>query len=299
MTVYGLHVLDDNDWPVIDVTHVRLWDCGVTWRHVNPARNVFDWKPLDDYIATARANGVTNFTYVLGATPAWAARSVALPHYAPWLGPGSNSAPHTMSDWERYVRKAVSRYKGIIQSYQVWNEPQLMDFWGERQFGVLATMTRIAYDIIKDIDPDAKVVAAPVLPRPSSGGMKRGSLYLRALKAKRWPCDVYAAHMYPEIGRSAGRVREFAVQWRAAMSVLDAPTKPKWITEINANLLGGQIDDAQAQDFMHRVDEICEDENIKRCYWYAWGQNDPMVLGIPFRADTQGTRSLSTLIAAN
>ena len=100
-------------------------------------------------------------------------------------------------------------------------------------------MTRIANNAIHAVSPTLKTISGAVLPRPSSGGMARGGKYLTALKARGWPYDICAAHMYPEIGYTPGRVRVFAQDWQAKLTDLAAPTKPKWITEINYNLGGG------------------------------------------------------------
>jgi hypothetical protein len=56
-------------------------------------------------------------------------------------------------------------------------------------------MTSHVQSIVRANDPGAKVVSAPVLPRASSGGMRRAEAYLRALAAYSWPIDVHAAHV--------------------------------------------------------------------------------------------------------
>jgi len=68
---------------------------------------------------------------------------------------------------------------------------------------------------------------------------------------------------------------------------------------VNANLMGSQLTDEEVRDFMQRVDLICNSEKIERCYWYAWGQNDPGVLGIPFNEWSEGTQELSRLRIAD
>ncbi len=300
MTIHGIHVTTpETGWCTAPVQHYRIWDCGVTWRHINTAPNVYDWSRLDMIVDTLIANGATNLTYVLGATPQWHAKDPNLPYYAPWLGPGSNSQPIDNTHWQAFVLAVANRYLGRIGSYQIWNEPQLKDFWGYDSWTALAEMTRIANNAVHSVSSSLKTISGPVLPRASSGGMTRGGKYLSALKAKSWPVDIYSAHMYPEIGYTPGRVREYAEAWQAKLTELGAPAKPKWITEINYNLFGGALSDAAIIDYMTRTDDICKDEGIFKCYWYCWQHSDPMLLGIPFTPTSQGTATLSDLIAAN
>ena len=120
MTKNGVHVLHPHTkWPNIKIESIRLWDCGVTWKDIHISKNVFNFDRLDNIVEIAKTNGVNHITLVLGMTPQWAAREPNSTHYAPWIGAGSNSAPHTMSDWTRYVSEVAKRYKGKINAYQI------------------------------------------------------------------------------------------------------------------------------------------------------------------------------------
>lgn len=292
MTIHGLTTVNPELGTPPAGTHVRLWDCGVTWRHINIAPNVYDWSRLDMIVDGLIAAGVTNISYVMGGTPLWWAKDPNLPHYAPWLGPGSNSAPIDMTHWQAFCIQIATRYLGKISSYELWNEPQLKDFWGYDNWDVLAEMHRIANNAIHGVSASLKTISGCIVTRASSGGFTRGGKWYQALKAKNWPCDIYSAHMYPEIGYTPGRVRTYAEGWNAKLAELNAPSKPKWITEINYNLFGGPLTDAAIEDYMTRTDDICTDEDIFKCYWYAWKHTDPMLLGIPFTDSSQGTQTL-------
>jgi len=286
--IHGLHSLSpDAEQPL---RAVRLWDCGVTWRDLNPSKGEWTWSNLDQAI---RPNH--HYLYVLGATPQWAAKYKTAPHFAPWLGAGSNSPPADLRDWDEYVRRVATRYKGRITAYQIWNEPQLRDFWYPEGYITLGTMTKRAYNIIKEIDPHTKVVAPPILPRPSSGGIKRGTKILSQLKAKGWPVDVYAIHCYPEEGYGAARTSWMISQMKKALTALDAPTKPLWITEINYNLLNGALSLPNQMDLIQGTDIVGMGSRITRCYWYAMDHSDPNLLGVTFSPDSLTTKKLGQL----
>lgn len=280
-----MHILHPTgSWPNISINSIRLWDCGVTWKDVNPARGVFNFNRLDSIIKLAEDMGVKHITLVLGMTPQWAARRPNSHHYAPWLGPGTNSAPHSMSDWTEYVRTVVQRYKGRIHAYQIWNEPQLKDFWDTRNYTILAKMTQLAYKEIKEFDKKADVVAAAILPRPSSGGIKRGLMYWRQLKKFGWPVDVLSIHVYPESGKGPGRYNLFVNRSKRAMTLLRSPIKRLWITETNYNVpLGPTIQDpSQISWLINKTNNVVAKNDIERMYWYGWGHTEAWRFGLDF-----------------
>ena len=118
----------NQDWPA-GITHGRVWDIGATWADIHVAPDTFKWDRLDEVVNKMEASGITHITYVIAATPAWAARDPLAPHNAPWLPRGSNSLPGDPNNsWKPFVFALSDRYKGRIHSYEVWNECQLKDF---------------------------------------------------------------------------------------------------------------------------------------------------------------------------
>lgn len=290
MTKHGIHVIDPVGNPLPFPARLRLWDCGVTWRDLNPAPGKYVWDRLDHIVADGGRP-----LLVLGGTPQWAAANPHVPHFAPWVGEGSNSIPKTSGSWKDFVVEVAYRYRGKLD-YQIWNEPQLPEFFFPyADIKVLAEMTKIAHRVIKDADPNARVAAAPILPRPSSGGIKRGSRYLIALREVGWPVDAYAMHAYPETNKGPSRVKWMVDQTQSALSVLQAPKKPLWVTEINFNLLGGNLPNWKIDPYMKRTDAILSANGVSRAYWYAYGHGSPSILGISFTSGETGLDTLQTL----
>ncbi len=191
----------------------RLWDMGVAWKDVNPAFGVFDWSVLDERVRQAEAAGAKPM-YVLGLTPQWAALN---PNAGdPRWGLGTASAPTSTNIWLMYVREVANRYNGKnghgkIDAFEVWNEANIVTFWdnGDENsadpygMGLLAQMTKIAYDEIKAANPDATVISATTTTRVRGkndffgGPQKRYWYYLEALKAQNYPFDAWGIHSYP------------------------------------------------------------------------------------------------------
>ena len=300
-SLFGMHVfnLEDGVFPTVPVGAIRLWDNETTWSAIEPAKGVFAWAKLDTAVATAEAGGVTDILMVLAGTPAWATSDPSSGGAAGVL-PGAAGAPANLQDWDDWVRAVVTRYKGRITSYQPWNEANLSTFFtGSPQ--VMAQMTKRAYDIIKSIDPAAKVVAPSTGTRLGGPFKKFYPAYLRELKALGWPVDVWAAHTYPA---SLGTPVDRALLARTYLSVLraeGAPDLPIWDTENNFGLAGPgptnpdqDITDARAADWTARTYLDALRLGISRVYWYAWGPENDLV-GIQMYAGTPAATAYQTL----
>lgn len=245
---------------------VRLWDCGVTWRDIHKGPDNYDWSRLD-YLVNLYSD--RKILYVFASTPQWLSSNPNQGHFAPWLGPGSNSLPKDIEEWNKFVWNVATRYKGKIHAYQIWNEPQLVDFmypWNFRSINKLAKITVRANRTIKSIDSQAIVLSAAVLPRPSSGGMKRASRYLKSLKRNGWPVDAIACHIYPEINTRANRWSILLEEVKTEVNRLGGPSKI-WVTETNYNLLGPIIPDHVAKGLI--VQTYAKSNGIP-VFWYGW-----------------------------
>lgn len=261
---------------------VRLWDCGVTWKDIHLGPDKYDWSRLD-YLVNLYSD--RKILYVICATPRWLAKDPNAPHYAPWLGPGTNSLPHNIEEWNKFVWNLATRYKGRIHAYEIWNEPQLADFmypYTIPNINLLANMTKRAYSTIKSIDKSAFVVSASVLPRLSSGGMKRAAKYLRALRLRKWPVDRVSCHIYPEVGKGAKAWAAYLLDVQSSVKHFGGPPLI-WVTETNYNLLGPVINDGEAEKLIKDTYLYAGKHPI---FWYGWDKTD-VLGGLNIKQGTQ------------
>src|SRR5205814_7935433 len=65
-----------------------------------------------------------------------------------------------------YVEAVVSRYRGQLRYYQIWNEPNLSVDWGRRPVDAAAAteLLREGYNRAKAADPDITVLAPALAP---------------------------------------------------------------------------------------------------------------------------------------
>lgn len=194
---------------------IRIWDNGVRWDQVNTAQGVYDWTVLDQVVANARATGAQDIMYVLGYTPAWAASNLKPPctpgNYTncEYFPGGSSSAPTNIEDWKTWVREVATRYKGQITQYQMWNEANLSAMFSSASGDSaveMAQLTVAAQQVIREVDPSAKVITASSTIVQTKGFVKNGWLkrYLKAYKARGGKPDGIAVHLYPWLKKGPG-----------------------------------------------------------------------------------------------
>jgi hypothetical protein len=261
----------NEDWPA-EVTHVRIWDqSGAAWNAIHTGVDTYNWDTLDALVAKA---GTRTISYVIAACPRWLAKYPDNPHYAPWLGPGSNSMPYSQDEANKFVWNLATRYKGRIKAYEIWNEPQLADFlypYNDTECNALASLTKRLFKTIKACDPAALVLSASVLPRESSGGMNKARRYLAAMQRKDWNVDAFTCHIYPEAGYGAARWGNMLQDVVSTLKSMNAPTSKLWVTETAFDLLGPVVNDA---DSRVKVNGLYTRDGGRFVFWYAWNRPD-------------------------
>jgi hypothetical protein len=300
--LFGMHVFGAQNgvWPTIPFGSLRIWDKDTAWSHIEKTPGVFDWVKLDLIVDNATKNGVTDLMFVLAGTPTWASRTPESTGH-PGQFPGEQGMPTDIALWDRWVEAVVTRYKGRITSYQPWNEANLQTFFNGTP-AQMAELTKRAYDIVKRIDPAAKVVA------PSTGTRLGGPFrsfyprYLSELAQRNWPVDAFAAHTYPNsLGTPVTR-QALAREWAQMLRTAGAPNLPLYDTEINFGLAGPgaanpyqDITGKKAQDWaaLSYLDSLRL--GISRAYWYSWSQNTNSLLGIQMSPGAPAATALATL----
>jgi hypothetical protein len=78
-----------------------------------------------------------------------------------------------MEDFGDFVYALVDRYKGRIQAYEIWNEPNLAREWGNKQPNAAeyVKMLEVAYKAAKKADPNALILSAGLSPTTASGAI--------------------------------------------------------------------------------------------------------------------------------
>ncbi|MCG3206877.1 MAG: hypothetical protein FOGNACKC_00476 [Anaerolineae bacterium] len=147
----------DRDLKLIQDAGFRWVKQELPWRELEGAgKGQWQWATADRIMDQIDAHNLKVIVR-LGAQPAWASGSVALPEVSP---------PDDLQDFYDYVFAVASRYKGRVEAYQVWNEPNLAREWGNRppNPAEYTALLKMGYQAVKAADPDAIVISAGMAP---------------------------------------------------------------------------------------------------------------------------------------
>lgn len=265
-TYFGLHIhhLDrptPTPWPSVPVPEWRLWDADVNWPDLEPTKGQWRFERLDRYLAAAQQHG-TSVLLPLAGSPPWAS---ARPQLASNYTPGFSAEPANIEEWRNYVRTVAVRYKGRIQAYEIWNEPNLREFWSGT-VDQLVALTMEAAQIIHSVDPQAIVVSPSVtgnygIPWFEEFIRKGGGRYVDAIGYHFYvePRTLLPEDMIPVIQRV-----------RKDMTDDGLGDKPLWNTETGWFPPAKIESDEVAAGFLARAFIISWTAGVQRFYWYAW-----------------------------
>ncbi|MDP1863756.1 MAG: endo-1,4-beta-xylanase [Thiobacillus sp.] len=267
-------------WPEARFHSWRIITPETEWRGLEPQKGKWHFENLDSAVARARARGI-QIMLTLGQTPPWAA---ARPMEKVPNGWGASSEPKSMADWENYIRTVVTRYKGKIKYYELWNEPRLREvdpyratagFTGTAK--QMLEMGTIVKRVLNEIDPDAKLVSPAFDARMI--GLKRLKAWLDAGGGN--VSDVIAYHIYattpeeiPEVvGAIRGILEKYGLGhlelWNTESGFLietpDRAVKPKGgavFAQVHTQIRGAA--------YMARSLILGAASGLDRFYWYAW-----------------------------
>jgi hypothetical protein len=281
-TFFGLHIINsDTPWPTIGFGTERLWDTGTVWSQLEPSQGVFNWANLDQRIALADQKNV-RLIYTFGGTPSWASSNPNISFCAALnadpknccnYGTGQCAPPSNINDWDEFVRQIVTHANGKIKFWEIWNEPNLPQFYTGILSELLA-MAQHAYRIIKSIDPGAQILNPP--PTLSTQGEWLSQYFQIGGDAV---SDIVSIHLYPMSAPDGGVPIQPIDQVKAVMKRFNQDKKQLWVSEggwgENSYLPNA---DAQAA-FLAQFYLLQWSHGVSRFNWYAY---DYSVYGSPY-----------------
>jgi len=186
------------------------------WDKMEPQRGTFRWSVTDAVVDELRGGGF-EILALLMAAPEWASgvdiKIGAFP-------------PRSPADFGRFVDAVVSRYKGKITYYELWNEPNMARFWGGKRAepADFVALLKAGYEAGKRADPQAVFVMGGVTRIFVDQAFLREVIKLGGLRY----CDIVGIHLYPE------SVDVFMKQITAIEKALEKAkaSHPIWVTEV-------------------------------------------------------------------
>ncbi|HET8631378.1 MAG TPA: cellulase family glycosylhydrolase [Thermomicrobiales bacterium] len=128
----------------------------LVWSDFEPFKGHYDWAPLDAKVDAASSRGL-NVLLTVVRSPAWAAPA----------RPGG--LPEDSNAFAAMLMQVTGHYKGRVQAYEIWNEPNLAGEVGGRVDPAAYTATlQTAFTAIKAVDQSALVVLGGLLFTPDN-----------------------------------------------------------------------------------------------------------------------------------
>ncbi|MDQ3706693.1 MAG: glycosyl hydrolase [Chloroflexota bacterium] len=241
------------------------------WGLIQPTEQRYEWTATDRIVgelATRKVNVLGIISYSVNwATPSKEddKQASALSFYPP--------------DHEKYahfVRTLVSRYKGTVKHWEIWNEPDNSMFWkpkpNAREY---AELLKVAYKAVKQADPTAKVLsggvsgnAVPYLEEMMAAGAG-GSFDILALHPYAVPLNAANARVEsrPEVHKM---VDVELTKYRAFLE-RHGIKRPVWVTEMGWPALDWGLDEAAQADYMAQAyAQMLASGLVERIFWYSF-----------------------------
>ena len=151
--------------------HFSMVRLDMSWAIVEPdPRNNIgvtgNWQVLDASVDQVFKRGMKPLA-ILGSTPTWASSNGA---------ENGTLSVDGQAHFVEYVRAMVQRYQGKVEFYEIGNEPNLNVFWVGTADQYIDQLLIPARDIIKNFDPNLKVVG-PALSNLLNSTIKIESFY--------------------------------------------------------------------------------------------------------------------------
>jgi len=226
---YGInsHIPDTQTLDMIAGAGIDWIRIDMNWFQLEPSRDNYNWGFMDSMVNNARARGLEIFA-TLAYTPGWAS------------GTGDIADPPLdIADWYDFVYDAVHRYRGSIQYWGMWNEPNLEDFFTGNGWQYREWILKPGSQAAKDADPGCFVLGPELAHLSSSDWPNWMDEAMKAGGADY--IDIISHHCYK--GDSGDDIFHYldrdAFFWPwdppPLMKVLDdlgVADRPVWLTEV-------------------------------------------------------------------
>jgi hypothetical protein len=223
------------------------------WSDIEPEKGDWDFLYYDDLVKKANAAGI-QVLGVLGYDTWWIHADKSAHRYIP---------PEKIPDFLEYVRQTVSRYRGKVGTWCIWNEPNFA-FWNgtDEEFFDLARQTAEA---ARETDPEATLLG---------GAFNRGVLgipekFIRGLfeSGAMDAVDAVAFHPYE---LNPARTAQLYEQFR---SIVDdyGFGKKIWITEVGyptGGLYPTKVSEKKLGEYVIKTFTLLAAQDAEKLLWY-------------------------------
>ncbi len=182
----------------------------IEWSNLQPARGVWNFEAMDFLVKLYQSYGIEHQA-LFAFTPRWAAppEAQASKDWTDW----NRSAPE-MSAWREYVRTMMTRYRGVIRYWEVWNEPDLKGF-NRMSLEEYVALQKAAFEEAVEAAPEAIVMTGGFATMSPHPGKKSPTFHRDYLKQAAGYFKIHAYHEHSSFQRYANSVDNLFLPMRA------------------------------------------------------------------------------------
>lgn len=133
--------------PPLGIKRLRMQ---AGWDKTEKTKGKYDWKWLDTIINDATKRGLQPWLQISYGNHNYPGGGGAN------LGAGVPTSPEALAAWDRWVEALVTRYKGKVKDWEVWNEPNFGDNLENTPQKAAALHVR-TIEIVKRVQPEARI----------------------------------------------------------------------------------------------------------------------------------------------
>ena len=266
---FGMHIKDPNTaWPPVDFGTERLWNTDTAWSTLEPQQGTYNFNGLDSRVATAQQHNA-DIVLALASTPQWASQrpteyssigNCTLPNTS-YPNCGGAAPPKSMQDWTDFVTAVAQRYQGKIHYYEIWNEPDLTNFFTGTPED-LFNMVKAAANALHAVDPTIQIISPPS--SSSVGWLDR----FLALGGAQY-VNIIGFHFYATDNPEYMPIQIENVKYLMQQYKL---SQPLWDTEAASGT--SQTAAIPGAGFVARDYILNWAAGAERFMWYAWDNHD-------------------------
>lgn len=250
----------------------------VLWADVRSGEQQFDFSRYDKIVSQLADNDIG---------------IVSLLHYNKhhsengkeiWMKP-----PDSVDEFTRYVEATVKHYRGRIQHWEIWNEPNHPFYWDAPEDGLAryCQLLKASYAAVKSVDPSALVLNGG-LARPVVEGVQ--NLYRQGVKNS---FDLLSIHTFidPLSKNPEQEFDELVIGIQKEMASHGDKDKKIWITEMGCPgvpdaknreqwFQGEGMSEAQQAEWLKKqFDLLKKHPQIEKMFWAFYRDTDGMFNG--------------------
>jgi hypothetical protein len=180
----------------------------LNWELIEPEKDVFDFSYYDIYVDHAKKQGL-KIIGLLGYSTYYLNNN--LKKYI---------SPENMPSFLHYVEETVRHYKGKVDVWNIWNEPNIT-FWKGKN-SEFYELTKLAAEKIREIDPDAYIIGGIFWRSPTN--------FIKKMHAADGFKDLDAVAFHPYAANPSDCMDVYD-KFKRILSELNY-SSPIWITEV-------------------------------------------------------------------